>query len=249
MDSLNFTEEQLTKEASEWASGTSFPDFYQTDSVKFKLDYKFNPGESNDGVTLITPIAALKQLSDKRLEWIVPGFLKEKCTQLIKGLPKQYRKHFVPVPDYVEKVVPKLTNSSDSLIAQLAKQLRFMTGVNVPMEVWQNVTLAPHLQINMRIVDADGKKLYESRNLDDIIEKYGNEKLRSKPLKNGGHLGQQGIHSWSFGALPQEIKRSRRELPSECFRILKTSGNLSVYWPVLMNCLPKSNTKMGWPDW
>ncbi len=210
LESLYFTEAQLTNEASELAALSAYPDFYQTDSVRFKLDYQFKPGEKSDGVTLITPVAALKQLSEKRLEWVVPGFLKEKCTQLIKSLPKQYRRNFVPVPDYVEKVVPKLSPSSDSLISQLAKELRYLTGVTVPLEAWQEASVDPHLQINVRVVDAQGRALFESRNLDEIIERYGQEQVQVRAMESmEGTWGQEGITEWNFGELPREIKKKQ----------------------------------------
>ena len=38
-------------------------------------------------------------------EWLVPGMLRDKCIALIKTLPKQLRRHFVPVPDYADKIL------------------------------------------------------------------------------------------------------------------------------------------------
>ncbi|PID42165.1 MAG: ATP-dependent RNA helicase HrpA [Proteobacteria bacterium] len=203
---LELSADELKKQETDYISRSVFPDFYQTDSVRFKLDYTFDPGESSDGVTLITPVAALKQLSDKKLEWIVPGFLKEKCTQLIKGLPKQYRKHFVPVPDFVDKVLPKLESSSESLTWQLSKQLGYLTGVKIPPEIWQGIEVEPHLRINIKVVDENGKKLMESRDLNAIMDRFGNESVQNQAIEQiEGRWGKEGITGWDFGEIPAEI--------------------------------------------
>ncbi|PIE43055.1 MAG: ATP-dependent RNA helicase HrpA [Gammaproteobacteria bacterium] len=207
---LELSADELKKQETDFVSQSVFPDFYQTDSVRFKLDYRFDPGESSDGVTLVTPVAALKQLSDKKLEWLVPGLLKEKCTQLIKGLPKQYRKHFVPVPDFVEKVLPKLENASESLIGQLSKHLGYMTGITIPFEVWQAIEVDPHLKINIRVVDEKGRTLLESRDLNTIIDRFGNEAAQSQALERlEGRRGKEGIDEWNFGEIPAEISATQ----------------------------------------
>ena len=51
-------------------------------------------------MTVHIPLAALNQLDDADFEWLVPGLLEEKCSLLIKSLPKNLRRNFVPVPDF-----------------------------------------------------------------------------------------------------------------------------------------------------
>ncbi len=71
------------------------------------LDYHFDPGAADDGVTLTVPIHALNQVDAVRCEWLVPGMLKDKVAALIKSLPQKLRRHVVPVPEYVEGFVAR----------------------------------------------------------------------------------------------------------------------------------------------
>ena len=66
------------------------------------LNYNFDPGSPRDGVTMTVPLYALNQLDPVRLEWLVPGMVKEKVQMLLKSLPQRLRRHFVPLPDWAK---------------------------------------------------------------------------------------------------------------------------------------------------
>ena len=51
-------------------------------------------------VTMTVPAAMLSQLDPARLEWLVPGLLRDKCIALLKSLPKSIRRQVVPIPDW-----------------------------------------------------------------------------------------------------------------------------------------------------
>src|SRR5690606_29488465 len=87
---------------------SQFPDRLDTPAMSLKLDYAFDPGASRDGISVEVPVSALRQLKEEDLDWLVPGMLREKCIALIKALPKQVRKHFVPVPDHVDAILDEL---------------------------------------------------------------------------------------------------------------------------------------------
>src|SRR5690606_39391922 len=74
---------------------------------------------------------ALKQIPSRRLEWLVPGLLREKCIALVKGLPKALRRNFVPVPDFVDAALANLQPGNEPLAIKLGEQLRRMTGVQI----------------------------------------------------------------------------------------------------------------------
>ena len=47
------------------------------EGVKYPLSYEFEPTSERDGVTLNVPLMALRQIPARRLEWLVPGLLRE----------------------------------------------------------------------------------------------------------------------------------------------------------------------------
>ncbi len=70
----------------------SFPDAAAVHKNNLRLEYVFEPGSEVDGATLEVPVEMVSQLQQADLDWAVPGNLVEKCTALIKGLPKSRRK-------------------------------------------------------------------------------------------------------------------------------------------------------------
>ena len=107
---LFLTKEDLTREQEEdFVNEWDFPDTFPRGSMGTRgnltipLQYRFEPGHDEDGVTAIIPVHQLNQLSQAPFDWLVPGLLEEKCIALIKSLPKQIRKHFVPVPQTVKQ--------------------------------------------------------------------------------------------------------------------------------------------------
>ncbi|MDX1452697.1 MAG: ATP-dependent RNA helicase HrpA, partial [Oleiphilaceae bacterium] len=85
---LCFSREELQREQAPDFDPGLFPDHLENNGIRFPLSYHFRPGELNDGVTLSIPVSAVRQLTAGRIERLVPGLLKEKCTQLIKHLPR-----------------------------------------------------------------------------------------------------------------------------------------------------------------
>ena len=70
------------------------PKSIEIKDVELKLNYHFEPGSEEDGVTVQIPTIMLEQFSDVDFERLVPGLLAEKIKAMIKGLPKRYRNTF-----------------------------------------------------------------------------------------------------------------------------------------------------------
>src|SRR5690606_2818571 len=70
----------------------AFPDHLEVGELCLPLSYSFDPTGSRDGVTLTVPVTVLNQLSLERLDWLVPGLLRDKLEALLRGLPKARRR-------------------------------------------------------------------------------------------------------------------------------------------------------------
>jgi ATP-dependent helicase HrpA len=100
-----------------------FPKIISFDDFEYSLQYHFQPGHERDGVTLTIPIALLHQLPRYLFEWLVPGMLRDKCIALIKRLPKNLRRSFVPVPDYVDQALQNMTKGDKPLVADTIRAI------------------------------------------------------------------------------------------------------------------------------
>ncbi len=165
---LFLTTEHLMRDDATSVSAVLFPDFLEMNESRFPLEYHFDPRNHCDGITLITPAAGLKIINPQRCEWLIPGLLHEKIVALIKSLPKQLRKNFVPAPDFAAACVEALTPSNTALCTAVANHLKKMTGVQIPYDAWNMEVISRHLQMNFRVTDADGKVIEEGRDLQSI---------------------------------------------------------------------------------
>ncbi len=165
---LFLSAEDLMRDEATLVSDALFPDTLAMNGSLFPVAYHFDPGNHCDGVTLITPVAAIHAINPQRCEWLIPGLLQEKIVALIKSLPKQLRKNFVPAPNFAEACVQALEPSDTALCTVLARQLKKMTGVQIPYDAWNVQNISAHLRMNFRVIDADGRVVDEGRDLQAI---------------------------------------------------------------------------------
>src|SRR4029079_5625215 len=89
---LHMAEQDLVAAPAEVASD-EFPDELQLERMKLPLVYHFEPGAPEDGVTVTVPREGLRQLSEERLAWLIPGLVADKIEALIRALPKSVRRN------------------------------------------------------------------------------------------------------------------------------------------------------------
>ena len=128
---LFMAREDLMRHGAEGITSELYPERFKLGEVTLPLTYRFEPGHALDGVTLTVPLHLLNQLDPRRLDWLVPGMLREKVNALLRALPKHTRKLLVPVPETVTACLVELdkrpadTGSADAdRCARLGTQAR-----------------------------------------------------------------------------------------------------------------------------
>ena len=94
---LRLSREALLRKDADGVDEQRFPRLLRMHGVDFSLGYHFEPGSSDDGVTLTVPLHALNQVDGSRCEWLVPGMLATKVSLLLKSLPQRWRRHLLPL--------------------------------------------------------------------------------------------------------------------------------------------------------
>ena len=79
-----------------------FPSYWRFASYRWKLVYKFEPGDDDDGVTALIPEKELNELPAVRTEHLVPGYIAEKTERFWRALPKEQRKMLQPFNESLE---------------------------------------------------------------------------------------------------------------------------------------------------
>ncbi|MEI7994547.1 MAG: ATP-dependent RNA helicase HrpA [Methylococcaceae bacterium] len=207
---LFLTKEDLTREQEEgYVNEWDFPDTFPRGSMGTRvnltipLQYRFEPGHNEDGVTAIIPVHQLNQLSQAPFDWLVPGLLEEKCIALIKSLPKQIRKHFVPVPQTVKQCLEIEPDFKGTVQEWLGNRLRKLTGEAIPLNAWNLEGLPDHLKMNFRVVDDQDKLLDFGRDLKKLQLKYAVKAEVSFDQIAADELNYTGCIQWAFDDLPE----------------------------------------------
>ena len=153
----------------------AFPRTIRLGGIDCAATYLHEPGNPRDGVTVTVPLYALNAASEDRCEWLVPGMLKDKLVALAKTLPQRPRSRLVPLPDYAEGFIGRHPFGDGSLLDVLTADVRAKSGIEVRRADFKHEQLAPHLLMNLRVVDEHGRQLGESRHLAELKAQLGGQ--------------------------------------------------------------------------
>ncbi|WP_140416412.1 DUF3418 domain-containing protein, partial [Arthrobacter globiformis] len=178
---LDFDEALLLSEDAEALDESAYPKTWLHKGFELPLSYEFHPvapgstPNPSDGVTAEVPVLFLNQLDDAPFRWLIPGQRVELVTALIKSLPKQVRKSFVPAPDVARQAVAALESgfdpAEDELESSLELVLRRLKGQIIPPGSWNWDAVPPHLRVSFKVVDSRGKVLDEGKDLEALQER------------------------------------------------------------------------------
>jgi len=217
---LNFTKAFLLNESSDQVSAKEYPDTWQQGALTLPLSYHFTPGDEDDGISVIIPISMLNQVQDQGFDWLIPALRYELVVALIKGLPKSLRRNFVPAPNYAQACVDNIETTTGNLQSAVAKQLLRMTGVRLPEDVWQDLSLPVHLTMNFQVVNEKGKLLSQGRDLHQLkAQLQGKVKASIKQVAESG-IEQKSLTAWSFDDLPQGYEKKVANITIKAFPAL-----------------------------
>ncbi|HEY5899356.1 MAG TPA: ATP-dependent RNA helicase HrpA [Burkholderiales bacterium] len=210
---LHLSRQELMRHEAAGITTDNFPPRLDLGPNRFALEYHFEPGSARDGVTMSVPLALLNQVPVQRTEWLVPGLLKEKVRALAKALPQRLRHKLGPLDDFADAFVAAVPASDASLSTALARYVRAEFNLDVPVDALRADAVPPHLRMNFRVVDDEGRQRAMGRDLAQLKRELGEETKAllqdEAPLDEGARYT-----GWTMGDLPEimEIERGSRTL-------------------------------------
>jgi len=225
---LQLTLDQFVSTQHRERSRTEYPTMLTMGSLRLPLQYEMLPGEHEDGVTVTVPAEALPQLTEERLAWLVPGLLNQKITAIIRALPRDLRRMFVPVPDTAKQMCASLPFGQGSLTKQLAQQLGRLAGEPVSVDALSSVELPPHLQMMIRVVDAQGQPLTEGRDLRVLREERAGQPTAASTESIAPEEAQwhrSGFTKWDFNEIPTSITIERAGISIQSWPAIRDDDN------------------------
>ncbi|MBU2893870.1 ATP-dependent RNA helicase HrpA [Colwellia sp. D2M02] len=217
---LNFTKAFLLNESSEDLSKDEYPDTWQQDKFTLPLKYHFSPGDIDDGISVVIPVALLNQIQDIGFDWLIPAMRYELVVALIKALPKNLRRNFVPAPNYAQACLAAMPAEQGEISQALSKQLLRMSGVRMPEDAWDELSLPVHLTMNFQVVNEKGVILKQGRNLNDLkADLQGKVKASIQKVAEKG-IEKADLTQWDFGKLPKDYEKKVANIAIKAFPAL-----------------------------
>jgi len=205
----------MQREAGE-VDDLQYPDALEVGGNRLTLQYRFEPAEPDDGLTLVVPDLLLGALEADRLAWLVPGWRLEKITALLRELPKPQRKLLVPVPEHARRALEELTRAASDRPGQgglrgfhagLAAWISERIGATVAPADLAALPVPDWLRMNIRVVDAQDRVLAEGRDLAALRRRVlGTAVSARRAAEESVTLHRH----WDFGELPvsRQIERN-----------------------------------------
>lgn len=225
---MRFSRAELMQQEAEHVTAASYPDEWVQGRLRLPLTYVFDPKDPDDGVSVDIPLPVLNQVSPVGFDWQVPALREALVIGLIKSLPKALRRNFVPAPNYARAFLQAIAGQSivgeEPLLPVLTKQLKRMTGVEVPAEAWDWEQVDAHLRMNFRVLDGDGQVLARQRNLKGLQQQLQPTLQETLKATAGDDIEQTGLTDWTFGSAPQAVEKQQGRFAIKAYPALKDEG-------------------------
>lgn len=204
-DLLTFTRAELLRSD----DVDEHPDTWRTEDLALPMTYRFEPGAADDGVTVHVPVEVLTRIGGDGFAWQVPALREELVTALIKSLPKELRRNFVPAPDTARAIIDDLNPGAGSLLSEMARELRRRSGVVVPIEAFDLSKVPEHLRVTFAVETADGTEVARGKDLAGLQDRLA-APVRSAVAKAvAGEWERTGLRAWpdDLAELPRTVEQ------------------------------------------
>ena len=191
------------------------------------LDYVFEPGHPEDGVSVQVPVEVLGRLSPEGFDWLVPGMRAELCVATIRALPKRVRRQLVPAPDVGAQVRAQIEQEFPTPPGASCPEVPFeeafsrvvfrLKGVEITEADWTEAAerLPDHLAMGFAALDARGRVIDRGRDLVSLQQRLSGKTEAAVRSAVRGALAQAMAeaqeHQGSRGAGGRSGRKGRKK--------------------------------------
>jgi ATP-dependent helicase HrpA len=205
---------------------SDYPDSMEVDGNELPLTWRFDPTDPDDGVTLAVPLALLGRLSARRIDWLVPGYLREKLVALLRGLPKDLRRELVPIPETASRFAEALQPfGHGALFERLAELVTARAGASVDARQLAALPLPPWLRLNLRVLDAAGREVGRGRDFEALRRELRIVASQASRPTDSRAWERDGVRRWDFGELAPELRVASAGITLRLFPGIEDAGN------------------------
>ncbi|MFT7598261.1 MAG: ATP-dependent helicase HrpA [Acidimicrobiales bacterium] len=195
----------VTRADPDLIDAAAFPDWWTEPTGRFRVHYELDPDSESDGVTIELPMAKLKSVDAAPFTWNVPGHHEELIAGLLRSLPRDVRKPFVPIPDTAADVLGELERGVGDIRVALATSLTKRSGVSVQPSMLRLDAIPAHLRPTLLLLDESGEPFLESKDL-EALKQAMDDRVRSSLDEATHDVERIGLTSWDLGSLPRTVE-------------------------------------------
>jgi ATP-dependent helicase HrpA len=205
-DLLTFTRDDLLRTED---AAADQPDTWHAGDLSLPVTYRFEPGAEDDGITVHVPVEVLSRLGGDDFAWHVPALREELVTALIRSLPKDLRRNFVPAPDTARAVLATLEPGTEPLLQSVQRALQRLSGVLVPIDAFDLDKLPSHLRVTFAVESSDGAEVARGKDLDALQEQLAAPARQAVAAAVADGLERAGLRGWpdDLDELPRTVER------------------------------------------
>ena len=203
---LELTRDELLRPDEPAPDPDSFPPTWQQGDITLAVSYHFEPGASDDGVTVHVPLALLNQLTTDGFDWQVPGLRLELVTALLRTAPKPVRRQLVPLTEQARAILRRVAPGDGRLVEVLAAEAGRLAGQRLDGEDLDPARIAPHLVVSFAVADEHGTVVARSTDL-AALQLSLRAEARAAIAGATGSIERRGLTDWSIGTIDPVVER------------------------------------------
>jgi ATP-dependent helicase HrpA len=218
---LTLTPERIFARLPEAKALAQFPQNTRVDALNVAVEYRFAPGERQDGATLKVPLLALPGLTRAMVDAAIPGLAVPRIEALLRLLPKEVRRGLIPITETAAAFLADEKMAAAD-VGHLNKWLREQRAVPEALIRFDVAAVPAHLTVQLTVMQ-DGREIARGTDLADLRRRCavaGRAELQHRAREMYGVLG-----AWRRFATD--------ELP-ESAPVMLEQGTLQVY-PTLVS--------------
>jgi ATP-dependent helicase HrpA len=206
-DGLRFTPAMLVAPGAGKIRFDDYPDTWPHGRLQLRLSYVYDRLADDDGVTVHVPLTVLNQVGGYGWDWQIPGLRPELVTALIRSLPKDVRRLFLPAAEYARDFLVAAGPDDGPLLSVLAGWLARQAGVPLTAAVWDLNAIPGYLRLTFEVDDIRMRPLASSKDLHALKRRLHDPARRAVAAATGS-VERSGLEGWDLGHLPRTVEET-----------------------------------------
>ncbi len=133
-----------------------YPEVVRLGALEVSAEYRFDPGNPADGVTLAIPLLALPGLTRAAVDASVPGLAEPRIVAALRSLPKEVRRSLIPIGATAASFLSFMESPSSDLAA-LKAWLHETRAIPAEQLRFDPTQIPPHLLPRISVVGQAGE--------------------------------------------------------------------------------------------